>query len=243
MNDKKVVLVTGANKGIGFEVSRQLARGGFTVLLGARDKTRGEEAASKLRNEGLDVRYVAADLNQAVESGVALAKQIEADFGHLDVLINNAGIVDAGDGLPGSVSLDALRRVFETNFFGTVMLTQPLLPLLRAAENARIVNLSSGLGSLAINGDANGPFYHAKALAYGASKAALNMFTVNLAYELRDTNIKVNSASPGYVATDLNGHSGPMTVEEGASEIVRLAQLPDDGHSGGFFSSEGSYPW
>jgi len=180
MKNKKVALVTGANKGIGFEVSRQLARIGFTVLLGARDKARGEGAAGKLRNEGFDVRYVAADLNRAVESG---------------------------------------------------------------AENARIVNLSSGLGSLAINGDANGPFYQAKALAYSASKAALNMFTVNLAYELRDAKIKVNSVSPGYVATDLNGHSGPMTVKEGASEIVRLAQLPDDGPSGGFFSKEGSYPW
>jgi NAD(P)-dependent dehydrogenase (short-subunit alcohol dehydrogenase family) len=239
----KIAMITGANKGIGFEVSRQLARAGFTVLLGARDTARGEEAASKLRGEGLDVRFVAADLNLGAESGATVAKQIEEEFGHLDVLINNAGIVDAGDGLPGRVSIDALRRIFETNFFGTVMFTQPLLPLLRAADGARVVNVSSGLGSLTNNADASGRFYHTKLLAYNASKAALNMFTVNLAYELRDTNIKVNSACPGYVATDLTGHKGPLTVEEGAIEIVRLAQLPEDGPSGGFFRKEGSWPW
>lgn len=240
---KKVVLVTGANKGIGFEVSRQLALANHTVLLGARDASRGEAAASQLRTEGLDVRYVPVDLNQAQASAQALVADIAAEFGHLDVLINNAGIVDPGDGLPGAVSEEALRRVFETNFFGTVLFTQPLLPLLRKAPSARIVNVSTGLGSLATNGDVNSPFYHAKILAYNASKAALNMFTVNLAYELRDTPIKVNAAIPGYVATDLNGHSGPLTVAEGAIEIVRLAQLADDGPSGGFFYQGESYPW
>ena len=239
----KIVLVTGANKGIGLEVSRQLARAAFTVLLGARDPARGEEAAAKLQKEGLDVRFVLADLNRAADSGAALAKQINEQFGHLDVLINNAGIVDAGDGLPSKISLEVMRRVFETNFFGTVVFTQPLLPLLRAAESGRVVNLSSGLGSLTTNADASGPFYHAKILAYNASKAALNMFTVNLAYELRDTNVKVNSVSPGYVATDLNGHSGPLTVEQGAVEVVRLAQLPKSGPTGGFFSEAGSWPW
>ena len=239
----KVVLVTGANKGIGFEVSRELGRAGFTVLLGARDHARGGEAAATLRGEGLDVRFASADLNHAAESGAALAKQIGEEFGHLDVLVNNAGMIDPGDGPASSVSLEALRRTFETNFFGTVALTQPLLPLLRAAERARIVNVSSGLGSLAINSDPNSPFYHAKVLAYNASKAALNMFTVGLAYDLRDTGIKVNSACPGYVATDLNNHSGPGTVEEGAIAIVRLAQLPEDGPTGSFTHKDGTYPW
>lgn len=239
----KVVLITGANKGIGFEVSRELARAGFTVLLGARDSARGEEAAGKLRGEGLDVRFVAADLNQAAESGAALARQISEEFGHLDVLVNNAAIFDREDGPASSVGIETLRRTFETNFFGTVAFTQPLLPLLRAAESARIVNVSSGLGSIAINGDPGTPFYHTKFLAYNASKAALNMFTVDLAYDLRDTKIKVNSACPGYTATDLNNHSGPQTIEEGAIAIVRLAQLPEDGPNGSFTHKDGTYSW
>jgi NAD(P)-dependent dehydrogenase (short-subunit alcohol dehydrogenase family) len=239
----KIVLITGANKGIGFEVARQLGRAGFTVLLGARDASRGEEAAGKLRGEGLDVRYVSADLNRASESGAALARQIGEEFGHLDVLVNNAAIFDREDGHASDVNIETLRRTFETNFFGTVAFTQPLLPLLRAARDARIVNVSSGLGSLAINGDPSTPFYHAKVLAYNASKAALNMFTVDLAYDLRDTKIKVNSACPGYTATDLNNHSGPQTVEEGAIAIVRLAQLPDDGPTGSFIHKDGTYSW
>ncbi|MGI4831790.1 MAG: SDR family oxidoreductase [Janthinobacterium lividum] len=239
----KVVLITGANKGIGFEVARQLGRAGFTVLLGARDASRGEEAAGKLCGEGLDVRFVAADLNHAVESGVALAKQIGEEFGHLDVLVNNAGIFDRGDGHASDVKIETLRHTFETNFFGTVAFTQPLLPLLRAAERARIVNVSSGLGSLAINNDPNTPYYHTKVLAYNASKAALNMFTVDLAYDLRETGIKVNSACPGYTATDLNGHSGHQTIEEGAIAIVRLAQLPEDGPTGEFIHKDGTYSW
>jgi NAD(P)-dependent dehydrogenase (short-subunit alcohol dehydrogenase family) len=217
----KVVLVTGANKGIGFEVSREFGRAGFTVLLGARDLERGEEAASKLRGEGLDVRFAKADLNHAAESGAALAKQIGEEFGHLDVLVNT----------------------FETNFFGTVAFTQPLLPLLKAADSARIVNVSSGLGSLAINGDPGSPFYHMKILGYNASKAALNMFTVVLAYDLRDTKIKVNSVCPGYTATDLNNHSGHQTVEEGAIAIVRVAQLPEDGPTASFIHKDGTYSW
>ena len=240
---EKVVLVTGANKGIGFEVSRQLGRAGFTVLLGARDSARGEEAAEKLRGEGLDVRFVKADLNHAVESGTALAKQIGEEFGHLDVLVNNAGLADREDGPASSVGIETLRRTFETNFFGTVAFTQPLLPLLRAAERARIVNVSSGLGSIAINNDPNTPFYHVKILGYNASKVALNMFTVDLAYDLRDTKIKVNSVSPGFVDTDMNNHTGTDTVEEGAIAIVRLAQLPDDGPTGSFIHKDGTYPW
>ena len=239
----KIVLITGANKGIGFEVSRQLGRAGFTVSLGARDRARGEAAAGKLRAEGLDVQFVAADLNRAAESGAALAAQIGEQFGHLDALVNNAGVADRQDGPASSVGIETLRRTFETNFFGTVAFTQPLIPLLRAAPSGRVVNVSSGLGSIGLNGDPASPYYHAKILAYNASKAALNMFTVDLAYDLRDTRIKVNSACPGYTATDLNNHSGPQTVEEGAIAIVRLAQLPEDGPTGSFTHKDGTYPW
>lgn len=240
----KVVLITGANKGIGFEVARQLGQAGFAVLLGARDAARGEEAAGKLRAEGANVRYVAADLNDAAESAKALAKQIGEEFGHLDVLVNNAAVYLTGeDGYANKVSIDALRRTFEANFFGTVAFTQPLLPLLQAAKTAQIINVSSGLGSLAINGDPNTPYYHAKALAYNASKAALNMFTVDLAYDLRETGVKVNSVCPGYTATDLNNHSGHQTIEEGAIAIVRLAQANGDSPTGGFIHKDGTYPW
>lgn len=239
----RLALVTGANKGIGFEVSRQLARAGFTVLMGARDTRRGEEAYEKLRAEGLSVISVPADLTCAAESGVALAKRISEEFGHLDLLVNNAGVWDREDGPASSVRIETLRRTFDTNFFGTVAFTQPLLALLRAAQSARIVNLSSALGSLAINGNPNSPFYSVKVLAYNASKVALNMFTVDLAYDLRDTKIKVNSASPGFVATDMTGNRGTQTVAEGAIEVVRLAQLPDNGPTGGFTNKDGALPW
>ena len=238
-----IVLITGANKSIGFEVARQLGRSGFTVLLGARDASRGEEAAGKLRTEGVDVRYVAADLNNATESATSLAEQIGKEFGHLDVLVNNAAIFDKEDGHASDVSIDTLRRTFEANFFGTVAFTQPLLPLLRAAEKAQVINVSSGLGSLGINGDPNTPYYHAKALAYNASKVALNMFTVDLAYDLRDTKVRVNSVCPGYTATDLNNHSGHQTIEEGAIALVRLAQTSDETPTGGFIHKDGTYPW
>lgn len=164
-------------------------------------------------------------------------------FGHLDVLVNNAAIFVAGDGHASDTSADALRKTFETNFFGTVAFTQPLLPLLRAAESAQIINVSSGLGSLAINSDPTSPYYHAKALAYSASKAALNMFTVYLAYDLRETKVKVNSVCPGYTATDLNNHSGHQTIEEGAIAIVRLAQLSDRSANGDFIHKDGTYSW
>lgn len=168
---------------------------------------------------------------------------IGKEFGRLDVLVNNAAIFDKGDGHASDVSIDTLRRTFEVNFFGTVAFTQPLLPLLRAAEEGQIINVSSGLGYLGIIGDSNTPYYHAKALAYNASKAALNMFTVDLAYDLRDTKVKINSVCPGYTATDLNNHSGHQTIEEGAIAIVRLAQTTDEGPTGGFIHKDGTYPW
>jgi NAD(P)-dependent dehydrogenase (short-subunit alcohol dehydrogenase family) len=188
---------------------------------------------------------VVVDLARASETGAALAAQIQKEFGHLDVLINNAGVFDltGGDGPASSVTMEALQRTFATNFFGTVAFTQPFLPLLRAAGSARILNVSSGLGSIGLNNDATSPFYPVKPLGYNASKAALNMFTVNLAWELRDTKIKVNSICPGYTATDLNNNAGTQTIEEGAVAIVRFAQQPDDSPTGGFFHKDGTYPW
>ena len=191
------------------------------------------------------MRPVIADLDRASETGTALAGQIQKEFGHLDVLINNAGAFDltGGDGPASTVSIDAMKRTFATNFFGTVEFTQSFLPLLRAAESARILNVSSGLGSIGLNNDPASPFYAAKPLGYNASKAALNMFTVNLAWELRDTKIRVNSICPGFTATDLNNNTGTQTVEEGAIAIVRFAQQPDDSPTGGFFHKDGTYPW
>jgi len=239
---KKIGLVTGANKGIGYEVARQLAGSGCTILLGARSQALGQGAAAKLGAEGFDVRYIPVDLDDSA-SIAAAASKIDADFGRLDILINNAGIATQGDGPPSTSSLEAMERDFRVNFIGTVAVTQAMLPLLRKAPSGRIVNVSSGLGSLTKTGDPAFEFVAYKYLGYAASKAALNMLTVQLAYELRDTAIRVNSADPGYTATDLNGHRGRQTVAAGAVEIVRLALLPDDGPTGSFSDKNGTVPW
>jgi NAD(P)-dependent dehydrogenase (short-subunit alcohol dehydrogenase family) len=238
----RVALVTGANKGIGFEIARQLGRRGMTVYVGARDGGRGIEAAEKLQGEGIAARFVELDV---LREGTirAAAATIEAAHGLLDVLVNNAGIADRGDGPPSRADLDALRRTLLTNFVGPAAVAQAMLPLLQRSKAGRIVNVSSGLGSLAQNADPGWAYAPVKFLGYNASKAALNMLTVQLAFELRDTPIKVNSADPGYTATDLNDHRGTQTVEEGSAEAVRLALLPADGPTGGYFSSAGPVPW
>jgi NAD(P)-dependent dehydrogenase (short-subunit alcohol dehydrogenase family) len=239
---KKVALVTGANKGIGFEVARQLGQAGITVLMGARNAELGKAAAEKLQGEKLDVHFLHIDLEKA-DSIKAAAAIVAKDFQHLDILVNNAGIIATGDGLPTQASVDSVRRTFETNLFGTIEVTQAMLPLIRKSSAGRIVNVSSGLASLSLNSDSAWEYAANKFLGYGASKVALNMFTVQLAYELRDTNIKVNSADPGYTATDLNGHRGPQTVEEGVVAAMRLALLGEDGPTGGFFDKNGQQPW
>ena len=237
-----IALITGANKGIGFEIARQIGRTGATVVLGVRNTTAGETAVAVLSGEGLTASYLAIDVTDRASIAAAAGK-IEAEFGRLDVLVNNAGINDPGDGLPSAAGLDAVERVFRTNFLGALAVTQAMLPLLRKARSGRIVNVSSGLGSLAQNGDPNYPSAAVKLIGYSAAKAALNMLTVQLAHELRDTAIKVNSADPGYTATDLNGHRGRQTIPEGAAEAIRLALLPDDGPTGSFSNSDGSVPW
>jgi NAD(P)-dependent dehydrogenase (short-subunit alcohol dehydrogenase family) len=211
-------------------------------LLGARNKVAGEEAAAKLRGEGISAHFIAIDVADHA-SVAAAAAAITTDFGRLDTLVNNAGINDPADGSPATASLGAVERVFRTNFLGGVAVTQAMLPLLRKAPSARIVNVSSGLGSLTQNSDPAHPSAATKLVGYSASKAALNMLTVQLAYELRDTAIKVNSADPGFTATDLNGHRGHQTIPEGAAETVRLALLPDAGPTGTYSDSKGIVPW
>lgn len=236
----KVALVTGANKGIGLEIARQLGAAGCVVLLGARNPALGEEAAAKLSAEKLDVRFVALDVTEP-STIVSAADRIAADFVRLDVLVNNAGIADPGDGSPETAQVDAVERVLRTNFLGALAVTQAMLPLLRKSAAGRIVNVSSGLGSLTRSATPNPS--GANYFGYSASKAALNMLTVQLARLLADTKIKVNSAAPGYTATALNNFRGTQTVPEGAVEAVRLALLPDDGPTGTYSERTGVVPW
>jgi NAD(P)-dependent dehydrogenase (short-subunit alcohol dehydrogenase family) len=238
---KKVALITGANKGIGFEVARQIARAGWTVLVGARNEELGKQAAEKLKGEGLDAHFVHVDLD-AHETAAIAAEGIDGQFGKLDVLINNAGIVGAGDGPPSKVDIQALTKVMNTNYVGSVVVTQAMLPLLQKAGKAQVINVSSGLGCISLQTDTSWPYAPVKVLGYCSSKAAMNMFTVQLAYEFRDGSIAVNSVNPGYTATDLNGHSGHQTIEEGAAEIVRVALL-DTPPTGKFLETGAEHPW
>ena len=241
-NTHRIALVTGANKGIGLEIARQLAQAGVSVIIGARDADRAGAAVAGLASDGLQVRSVALDLNDHA-SIAAAAGTIHTEHGRLDILVNNAGIVDVADGPPTSGSPDAARRIMDTNFVGTLAVTQAMMPLLRRSAAARIVNLSSSLASLAVNGDPASPYYSARLIGYNASKAALNMLTVQLAEELRDTPHVVNSVSPGYVKTDLTGHNGFMTPEEGAKLPVQYALLGEDAVSGHFVEAAGRTPW
>jgi NAD(P)-dependent dehydrogenase (short-subunit alcohol dehydrogenase family) len=239
---KRIALVTGANKGIGLEIARQLAEADIAVVLGARDRRRGRDAADALAETGLVVEAIEIDLNDQTSIASA-AEQIAARHGRLDILVNNAGIVDAEDGPPSSATTQAARRLMETNFLGTLAVTQAMLPLLRRSTAGRIVNLSTTLGSLAINGDPGSPYYEARLIGYNASKAALNMLTVQLAAELKDTPIVVNSVAPGYVRTDLTGGNGFMSPAEGARLPVEYALLGPDAPSGRFVEPQGGAPW
>lgn len=239
--ESRVALVTGANKGIGLEIARQLGGHGVTVLIGARDERRGQEAAEKLRADGVDARYVQLDVTSQKAIDRA-ARHIQEEFGRLDILVNNAAIA-IDDAPPSGLDMDALRRTFEANFFGPVAVTKAMLPLLRKSPAGRVVNMSSGLASLAQTSDPGWGFSQLNLLAYNSSKTALNAATVQFAKELRNTPIKVNSADPGYTATDMNNHHATRSVEQGARVAVRLATLPEDGPTGGFFDEDGALPW
>ena len=236
-----IALITGANKGIGLEIARQLGTQGITVLIGARDEKRGSEAAEKLQAENIDAHAVQLDVTNQ-QSIDAAAKHIESEFGKLDILVNNAGIA-IDNAPPSQLDMEILRRTYETNFFGVFAVTKAMLPLLHKSQAGRIVNISSGLGSLTQNSDPNYEYAQIKYLAYNSSKTALNAMTVQFAHELKDTPIKVNSADPGYVATDINNNNGPRTVQQGASTPVRLATLPADGPTGSYFDDNGVIPW
>jgi NAD(P)-dependent dehydrogenase (short-subunit alcohol dehydrogenase family) len=252
MHEKPIALVTGANKGIGHEIARQLAARGFTVLVGARDVARGEAAARQIDG---DARVLALDVTNS-DSIAAAAARLDGEFGRLDVLVNNAGIaltnaapgeptMDAvkRTGTPSTASLADVRAVFETNVFGVIAVTQALLPLLRESPAGRVVNVSSGLGSMTRISDPAHPNRGVGGVAYGPSKTALNAVTIAFAHELEKTRIKVNAVCPGYTATDLNGHTGSRSVFEAAQHPVRLALLGPDGPTGTLSSDEGPVPW
>jgi NAD(P)-dependent dehydrogenase (short-subunit alcohol dehydrogenase family) len=244
-HEKQVALITGANKGIGFETARQLGKLGITVILGSRDAGKGEAAAAKLSAEGIDARPLKLDVTSAEDRGAAV-KFLEQQFGKLDILINNAGIAETSawsGNNTSSTTPETLQRVFETNLFAPVALTRALLPLLRKSRAARIVNLSSIMGSLTLHSDPKSPIYNIKPFAYDASKAALNAFTIHLAHELRDTKIKVNSAHPGWVKTDMGTDAAPMDIVAGATTSVALATLSDDGPTGAFIHMGKPLPW
>jgi NAD(P)-dependent dehydrogenase (short-subunit alcohol dehydrogenase family) len=240
----KIALITGANKGIGLETAKQLGQLGVTILVGTRDLAKGEAAAEALRGMGVDARAIKLDVvNEADRT--AAAKFIEQEFGRLDILINNAGVMLDGRlrNETSTTSSKVLRETFETNFFAVVELTQILLPLIRKSDAGRIVNLSSILASLTLHATKGSPIYNAKTFAYDASKAALNSFTIHLAHELSGTKIKVNSAHPGWVKTDMGGDGAQMEIVDGAKTSVQLATLPADGPTGGYFHIGESLPW
>lgn len=242
-SEKKVALVTGANKGIGLEIARNLAGAGCTVLLGARDAGRGRDAVKKLEQGGVrGVEFIELDVTRQ-ETVAAAAKKIESEYGRLDILVNNAGVNLKGDGLPGAANVEVVRQIFDTNFFGALRVAQTMLPLLRKSDAGRIVNVSSGLGSLTFSSDPKWSGYDVKYIGYNGSKTALNMLTVQLAYEVRETKIKVNSANPGFTKTDLNNNQGTQPVEVGAMEATRLALLGEDGPTGSSSSKDGPDPW
>ncbi|MEO2071863.1 MAG: SDR family oxidoreductase [Zunongwangia sp.] len=244
----KKVLITGANKSIGFETARQLLQQGYYVYLGSRSIERGNLAVEKLKDEGLiNVELIQLDVNNSASVDTArieLGKKTEV----LDILINNAGI---NGGMPQNAlnaTIEQLQNVLNTNLYGVVRVTQAFIDLLRKSENPRIVNVSSSGCSLTLHSDPNWKYYDHKSAVYAPSKAAMNMYTIALAYELKNDNFKVNAVCPGFVATDFNGHRGTGTAQEAGTRIVKYATIDDDGPTGKFFSEEynpetGECPW
>ncbi len=244
----KTVLITGANKSIGFETARQLLQQGYYIYLGCRDMQKGQQAVGQLHSEGLNqVEPIQIDVDN-LESIKAAREVLGRKTKVLDVLINNAGIIGSMQQTPLETDITVFKQVFETNFFGVIAVTQAFIDLLRQSPEPRIVNVTSGLGSLTLQNDPAWKYYQVKAACYVPSKAALNAYTIVLAYDLRDTPFKVNAVDPGYTATDFNNHSGPGTVPDAAARVVKAAVLGADGPTGQFFSDDnapdtGISPW
>jgi NAD(P)-dependent dehydrogenase (short-subunit alcohol dehydrogenase family) len=243
---KKVAFITGGNKGLGLETARQLGQQGITVVIGSRDAAKGKSAAEALKAEGIEAESVQFDVTRASDYQ-KVYDYLDQQYGRLDILINNAGILKenfiSGGNQTSTTSAQLLHETFDTNFFGVIQLTQKLLPLIRKAPAGRIVNLSSILGSLTLHADPSSPIYEAKSFAYDASKAALNAFTIHLAHELKGTKIKVNSAHPGWVKTDMGSDAAPMEIPDGAKTSVALATLPEDGPTGAYIHLGETLPW
>ena len=245
---QKIAFITGGNRGLGFQTALDLKNKDTKIVIGSRDLKQGEQAVEKLRAAGVDADVLKFDITNATDHKAAY-DYFNSKYGRLDILVNNAGI--AGGTFPSTgpehsaedVPLDVLEKVFNTNFFAQVTLTKTLLPLIKNSPAGRIVNLSSILGSLTLHADPKSPIYTAKSFAYDASKTALNAFTIHLAYDLRDTNIKVNSAHPGWVKTEMGGDQAPMEVSEGGKTSAALATLPADGPTGGYFHLGKPLPW
>jgi NAD(P)-dependent dehydrogenase (short-subunit alcohol dehydrogenase family) len=241
----KVAFISGGNRGIGFDTARELGKLGFLVIIGARDEAKGKAAVATLAKEGIEADSVVYDAEKP-ETDANVVSLIERKYKKLDVLVNNAGVLKEARGAVPTViagSMDELAGTFDVNFFAVVRLTRALLPLVRKAEAGRIVNVSSILGSLTLHAAKSSPIDSAKAFAYNASKSALNAFTIHLAHALKDTPIKVSSAHPGWVKTELGGSNAPLEVEGSSKTTVRLATLPADAASGGFFHENDTLPW
>jgi NAD(P)-dependent dehydrogenase (short-subunit alcohol dehydrogenase family) len=246
---QKIAFITGGNRGLGFQTALDLKDKNTKIVIGSRDMEQGQKAVEKLRAAGVDADVIKFDITNSADHKAAY-DYFNSKYGHLDILVNNAGIAggsfDGGNGPEHSaadVPLDVLEKVFQTNFFSQVALTKTLLPLIKKSPAGRIVNLSSILGSLTLHADPKSPIYAAKSFAYDASKTALNAFTVHLAYDLRNTNVKVNSAHPGWVKTEMGGANAPMEISEGGKTSAALATLPADGPSGGYFHLGKQLPW
>ncbi len=243
INSGKSVLITGANKSIGFETAKQLAKMGYFVYLGSRDKAKGIKAVESLNAMGIsNVECIQLDVTD-IHSIKAASQELESKTKTLDVLINNAGISGGFPQPATKVNIDTIRQVFETNFFGAVQVTQAFMKLLKKSDQARIVNVTTELSSLTNHCNPNWKFAAFKPAAYGPSKTALNAYTVMLSVELKDTPFKVNCVCPGFTATDFNNHMGERKVEDAASVIVKYATLDKDGVTGKFLSADGETAW
>ena len=243
-----IVLITGANRSIGLETAKQLSAKGLFVYLGSRDLAKGEAIVKELNEQGFNnIKAIEIDVTNQ-ESVLAAKNNIEQEHGKLDILINNAGILETQPQTAAETTVENIKEVFETNFFGVINVTQAFLELLKKSDKPRISNITSGLGSLTLHNDPNWKYYQVKSAAYGPSKTALNAYTIVLAYELKNSNFKLNVIDPGYTATDFNHHSGPGSVESAANFIIKHTLTEDDAPTGQFFSNDiedetGISPW